>query len=174
MQKNPAILSQTLKGFVPPFAKFFPVDVFWPYQQNAQWWRQSWTCVVYESGDFGSGAGRKPSEPSSHLSLSASRTGRECVLYFGDMRRGITTCVTTCSFLTLHSSSRRSSRPSWPSMSTMHGWLSLNSIRFQGSSSRRYSSCSNWNTCWQGHATYLKLNLMNKVESTSQLMASQE
>lgn len=93
------------------------------------------------------------------------------MLHFGDMIRGITTCVTTCSLLTLHSSSRRSSRPSWPSMSAMHGWLSLNSIRFQGSSSRRYSSCSNWNTCWQGHTTYLKLNLMNKVESTSQLVA---
>ncbi len=72
------------------------------------------------------------------------------------MIRGTTPWITTCRFLTLHSSSRRSSRPSWPSMSAMHGWLSLNSIRFQGSSSRRYSSCSSWNTCWRGQKAYPK------------------
>lgn len=50
-------------------------------------------------------------------------------------------------WLTLHSSSKRSKRPSCPSMRLMHCWLSLNSILLQASSSRMYSSCSKWNTC---------------------------
>ena len=50
--------------------------------------------------------------------------------------------------LTRHSSSRRSMMPSFPSMRSMHGWLSRKSMNDQVICSRMYSSCSSLNTCY--------------------------
>lgn len=116
-------------------------------RQSAGPRRRCWTCEACGRRGVAccSGAGRRASAPSSHLNLWASGDVRETCE--DALETGQLPAEGAAEPLTLHSSSSRSNKPSWPSMRLMHCWLSLNAMVSQASSSLMYSSCSSWNTC---------------------------